>query len=163
VGKRRTLRTRLDRRKQIDKVITTLNNLLETTKDGEQGFRTCAEAVTNPRLKTIFEDAARRCDGGAAELQAKIRSLGGEPATSGTAGGALHRASTNIKSSITGMDEYAVLNECERGEDMAKNACEEALLKDLPTDIKTLVQRQYEGVKVNHDRIRQLRNQAAHI
>ena len=81
----------------------------------------------------------------------------------GTAGGALHRASTNIKSSITGMDEYAVLNECERGEDVAKSAYEEALNEDLPMDIKTLVQRQYEGVKVNHDRIRQLRNQAAHI
>jgi uncharacterized protein (TIGR02284 family) len=161
VGNRRTLRTRLDRRKQMDKVISTLNTLLETTKDGEHGFRTCAEAVTNPRLKTMFEDAARRCDGGAAELQAKI--LGGEPATSGTASGALHRAWTNIKSSITGMDEYAVLTECERGEDVAKSAYEEALNEDLPMDIKTLVQRQYEGVKANHDRIRQLRNQAAHL
>ena len=147
----------------MDKVISTLNTLLETTKDGEHGFRTCAEAVTNPRLKTMFEDAARRCDGGAAELQAKIRSLGGEPATSGTASGALHRAWTNIKSSITAMDEYAVLTECERGEDVAKSAYEEALKEDLPMDIKTLVQRQYEGVKANHDRIRQLRNQAAHL
>jgi Domain of unknown function (DUF2383) len=36
-------------------------------------------------------------------LQAKIRSLGGEPTTSGTSGGALHRAWTNIKSSIPGI------------------------------------------------------------
>jgi uncharacterized protein (TIGR02284 family) len=145
------------------KVIATLNNLLETTKDGENGFRTCAAAVTNPRLKSIFEDAARRCDGGAEELQANIRGLGGEPAASGTASGALHRAWTNVMSSITGMDEDAVLSECERGEDVAKRTYEEALKEDLPADIKMLVKRQYEGVKANHDRIRELRNQAAHL
>jgi uncharacterized protein (TIGR02284 family) len=143
-------------------VIATLNRLLETTKDGEEGFRTCAGAVTKPDLKAIFENAARRCDEGAAELEAKIRSLGGEPATSGTTTGALHRAWTNIKSSITGMDEHAVLVECERGEDVAKRAYEEALKENLPADVKAIVQRQYEGVKANHDRVRNLRNQATH-
>jgi uncharacterized protein (TIGR02284 family) len=139
-----------------------LNKLLETTKDGEEGFRTCAEAVTNPRLKTVFEDAARRCDEGAAELRAEIRKLGGEPATSGTVSGSLHRAWTNIKSSITGKDEHAVLAECERGEDAAKSAYEEALKEDLPPEVKAIVQRQYQGAKANHDRIRDLRNQSAH-
>ena len=142
--------------------IATLNNLLGTTKDGERGFRTCAEAITNSRLKTVFEAAARRCDEGAAELQAKIRSLGGEPAASGTASGSLHRAWTNIVSSITGMDEHAVLAECERGEDAAKSAYEAALEEDLPVHVAAIVRRQYQGVKENHDRIRDLRNQAAH-
>jgi uncharacterized protein (TIGR02284 family) len=100
--------------------IDTLNGLLETTKDGVNGFRTCADGVKSPQVKKLLEDAARRCDEGAAELEAKIRGLGGEPATSGTAGGAIHRAWTNIKSTITGMDEHAVLAECERGEDVAK-------------------------------------------
>jgi hypothetical protein len=65
VGKRRTLRTGLKRRTQMDKVISTLNTLLETTKDGEQGFRTCAGAVKNPQLKKVLENAAERCDEGA--------------------------------------------------------------------------------------------------
>ena len=68
---------------ESEKVVTTLNKLLETTKDGENGFRTCAGAVTNPNLKTVFENAARRCDEGAAELEAKIRGLGKEPTKSG--------------------------------------------------------------------------------
>jgi uncharacterized protein (TIGR02284 family) len=66
-------------------------------------------------------------------------------------------------SSITGMDEYAVLSECERGEDVAKSVYEAALKEDLPADVKAIVQRQYEGVKTDHDRIRELRNQAAHL
>jgi uncharacterized protein (TIGR02284 family) len=143
-------------------VIATLNKLLETTKDGESGFRACAEGVTSPSLKTVFETAARRCDGGAAELQAEIRKLGGEPAASGTIAGSLHRAWTNVKSSITGKDEHAVLAECERGEDVAKRAYEAALAEDLPPNVKAIVQRQYQGVKENHDRIRGLRNQAGH-
>ena len=31
-----------------DDVISTLNNLIETSKDGEEGFRSCAENVKNP-------------------------------------------------------------------------------------------------------------------
>ena len=139
-------------------VISTLNDLLKTTKDGQDGFRTCAEQVKGANLKSVFETAASRCDEGAAELKAKICSLGGEPAESGTASGSLHRAWTNIKSSITGMDDHAVLEECERGEDAAKNAYEAALKKDLPPDIRTVIERQYQGVKENHDRVRDLRN-----
>ena len=146
-----------------NQVVATLNRLLETTKDGESGFRTCADAVKNAGLKRVFEDAARRCDEGAKELEAKIRRLGMQPAPSGTTTGALHRAWTNIKSSVTGMDDYAVLTECERGEDVAKRVYEEALIDDLPPDVMALVRHQYEGVKINHNRIRDLRNQAAPI
>ena len=56
------------------------------------------------------------------------------------------------------MDEAAVLAECERGEDVAKKAYEEALAKDLPADIRSTVERQYQGVRQHHDRVRQLRS-----
>ena len=35
-------------------VISTLNDLIETCKDGQEGFRTCAENVQNSELKTLF-------------------------------------------------------------------------------------------------------------
>ena len=79
----------------------------------------------------------------------------------GSISGSMHRAWTNIKSTITGKSEHAVLAECERGEDAAKAAYETALKKSLPSDVRTLVERQYEGVKANHDRVRNLRNAAA--
>ena len=135
-------------------VIATLNNLLAITKDGERGFRTCAGDVTSPYLKIELEAAARRCVEGAVELQMKIRSLGGEPAESGTVAGALHRACTDIV--------RAVLDECKRGEDVAKLAYEEALVEDLPADVEAIVRRQYQGVTENHERIRELRDLAAH-
>jgi uncharacterized protein (TIGR02284 family) len=75
----------------------------------------------------------------------------------GSVSGSLHRAWVDIKSTITGMDEAAVLAECERGEDVAKRAYEEALCKDLPADVRSMVERQYQGVRQHHDRVRQLR------
>ena len=139
-------------------LVETLNNLIETSRDGEEGFRTCAAGVNNPELKQMFEQAASRCRQAVSELQAKVRSLGGDPEKSGSVSGGLHRAWVDIKSTITGMDEAAVLAECERGEDVARKAYEAALAKDLPPDSRSIVARQYEGVKQHQDRVRQLRN-----
>jgi uncharacterized protein (TIGR02284 family) len=90
-----------------------------------------------------------------------VRGLGGHPAQGGSVSGSVHRAWTNIKSTITGMNEHAVLAECERGEDTAKHAYEAALKQDLPMDVRTIIEWQYQGVKENHDRVRNLRNGAA--
>ncbi len=138
-------------------VIATLNDLIETSRDGEAGFRTCADGVKNAQLKQMFEHAADRCRQAVSELQAKVRGLGGDPERRGSVSGALHRGWVDIKSTITGMDEAAVLAECERGEDVARKAYEEALAKDLPVDVRPTVERQYQGVRQHQDRVRQLR------
>ena len=71
----------------------------------------------------------------------------------------LHRRWVDIKSAITGKDDQAVLNECERGEDVAKKSYKRALEKDLPPEIRQVVQRQYDGVLRNHDQVKALRDQ----
>jgi len=142
-------------------VISTMNELIETSKDGEQGFKTCANAVKDTQLKSMFEETAKRCAEGAAELQTKVRALGGDPDKRGSATGAAHRGWVNIKSTVSGKDDAAVLAEIERGEDSAKRAYENALKKDLPPDVRSIVERQYQGVRQNHDRVRDLRNAQA--
>jgi uncharacterized protein (TIGR02284 family) len=142
-------------------VIATLNTLLQTTKDGAKGFRTCSKDVKNGSLTPVFDSSADRCDQGAAVLETEIRKLGGEPAKSGSVSGTLHRRWTDIMSSVTGMEEHVVLEECERGEDAAMRHYEAALKEALPTDIEAIVRRQYAGVKANHDRIHALRDQSA--
>ena len=52
-------------------VIETLNNLIQTSRDGEEGFRTCAGAVKNAPLKQMFEHAANRCAQAVSELNPK--------------------------------------------------------------------------------------------
>lgn len=139
-------------------IVHTLNKLIETSKDGEAGFKVCADDVKRPALKQVFMERSRQCGSAAAELQRAVLELGGKPEESTSVGGDLHRRWIDLKSLVTGKDEEAILNEAERGEDVAKKHYAEALHKDLPTEIRAMVQRQYEGVLRNHDQIKALRN-----
>lgn len=40
-----------------DEVISTLNDLIETCKDGEYGFRSCAEHADSSELLAFLEEA----------------------------------------------------------------------------------------------------------
>lgn len=138
--------------------ISTLNNLVETCKDGENGFRTAAEGVQKSDLKALFNNYMQQRAQFASELQAEVRRLGGDPEKTGSIAATLHRGWINIKSTVTGMDETAVLAECERGEDSAVKNYQEAMRENLPAEAQTVVQRQYILIKEAHDRIRDLRD-----
>jgi len=141
-----------------DDVISTLNNLITTCKDGEEGFRTCVDNVKNPTLRAFFIQKAERCREGAVQLREIVREMGGEPETGGSFSGAMHRFWVDIRGAIARMDDHAILDECERGEDSAKKAYEDALKEDLPGDVRRVIENQYREVKTNHDRVKELRN-----
>jgi uncharacterized protein (TIGR02284 family) len=140
-----------------DDLISTLNDLIETCKDGEEGFRTCADDIRDPQLRKLFSNRAQSCSMAAAELQQLVRSRGGDPETSGGLGAALHRRWVDIKAAISGRGDDAVLEECERGEDVAVRSYRNALDKSLPPDVRAVVERQYQGVLKNHDMVKDLR------
>ena len=139
-----------------DAVISALNNLVETCKDGQNGFRTAAEGVKNSELIALFNTYSQQRGQFASELQNEVRTLGGDPEKTGSTAAALHRGWINIKSTVTGEDEGAVISECERGEDSAVNAYEAALQEDLPANVRAIVETQFAKVKEAHDRIRSL-------
>ncbi len=142
--------------------VSVLNDLVETSKDGQLGFEKAAQDAHDPQLKTLFQTRATECARSAGELQSEVQRLGGDPETGGSTTGALHRGWVNLKSAVTERSDHDILAECERGEDAAKKRYHDALDKgDLPTDIRALVERQYQGVLHNHDRIRDLRDQFA--
>jgi len=143
-----------------DDVIDTLNDLIETSKDGEYGFRTSAERAHSPTLRDRLNSRANACGAAAAELQALVRQYGGEPEDDGTALGAMHRGWVAVKAAIStnAREDHAILSECERGEDSAVAAYRKAMKQPLPTDVLAVVQRQAQGAKANHDEIKALRD-----
>lgn len=143
-----------------DKIVSVLNDLIEISRDGAEGFRTCAEDTSEQVLKLYFEDRAQSCEKAVRELGAEVRRYGGDPDTTGTVKGALHRAFVDLKAAITSLDNLAVLEECEWGEDAALAAYQKALREELPSDLRALLEKEYEGAKRNHDRVRQLRDTA---
>jgi uncharacterized protein (TIGR02284 family) len=143
---------------QNDNAISVLNNLIETCKDGELGFKTAAEGLTSAAIKTKFLEYSRQRGEMVRELQTEVRRLGGDPEKSGSVSGSLHRGWLDIKSVITGKDDHAIVTEAERGEDVAKTAYENALKEALPGTVQTIVQQQAAKVRLAHDHVRDLRD-----
>jgi uncharacterized protein (TIGR02284 family) len=143
-----------------EEVISTLNNLIETNKDGQEGFRQAAEGVERSDLKTTFLEYSQQRSKFTGELQGLVRELGGDPESSGSIAGSLHRGWINIKTAVTGKDDSAVLNEAERGEDVAKKAYKNAMEENLPANVNAVVSRQATAVQAAHDKVRDLRDAA---
>ncbi|MET0543017.1 MAG: PA2169 family four-helix-bundle protein [Variovorax sp.] len=143
-----------------DQVVGVLNDLLENARDGEYGFRTCAEQVETSNVKQLFAERAVGCAQAAQELEGLVRQYGGEPASGGTAAGALHRGWVQIKGAVGADSELSILESCERGEDSGIARYRKALKEELPAEVRTVVERQAAGAQKNHDQIRDLRNAA---
>ena len=140
-------------------LIEKLNELIETSKDGEKGFEACAADASDGGLKAFFLEGAQRCAQAATELLQLVISIGGDPQTSGSLSGTVHRGWFTLKSVLSPRENLALLDECERGEDYAK-ARYQAVVDDpsLPEPVREVVQRQYQGVLMNHDRVKELRD-----
>lgn len=142
-----------------DDVIDALNDLIETCKDGEYGFKACAEQAGGADLKSLLLRRADDCRGAAEELAQQVRGLGGKAAEGGSVMGAVERGWVAVRTALSTYDDRAVLEECERGEDNALARYRAALKKPLPAGVKLIVERQLQGVQRNHDQIRMLRDQ----
>jgi uncharacterized protein (TIGR02284 family) len=145
--------------KEQKEVISTINNLIETLKDGQEGFKQAAEGVKDPQLKSLFREYSQQRSRFAAQLQSQAQSLGErEPETSSSAAGTLHRAWINLKTAATRGDDHAILAECERGEDSAVEEYRKAIDSNLSVPVRDVVSRQYAEIKNAHDRIKHLRD-----
>src|SRR5947209_11918629 len=131
-----------------DEVISTLNGLIETCRDGQNGFQTAAEGVKNSELKSLFYSYSQQRAKLVGELQNEVRRLGGDPEKTGSVAASLHRGWMDIKSAVTGKDDNAVIAECERGEDSAVKNYEAAMGdENLPANLREVVQRQFVAIK----------------
>ncbi|KPX88708.1 Uncharacterized protein ALO63_04007 [Pseudomonas amygdali pv. mori] len=144
--------------------ISILNDLIETSKDGEEGFRTSAEHAKSAQVKSFLTNRSTEVAAAVRELQAEVTALGGKPEDSSSVSGALHRAWVNLKSMVTSDDDKAVLEEVEKGEDVAKKAYREALekarAKNVSPNVIALIEKQQAGVLANHDKVKALRDAA---
>jgi uncharacterized protein (TIGR02284 family) len=105
-----------------DVTVDTLNDLIETSKDGEFGFRTAADCIRNEDTKQILLRRADECRSAAAELAALVVEYGGTAEVSGTTGGAVHRGWVTLKSKLASFPDKTILEETEKGEDTCNGA-----------------------------------------
>ncbi len=148
---------------ELTDTISTLNSLIETCKDGQEGFRLAAEAISGDEdLKAFLFSCSLQRSKFAGVLQNEAINLGEpEPAERSTVTAALHRGWINIKSVVTNRDNHAILAECERGEDSAVAEYRKALKAGLSSSLEETVNRQFQEVLATHNSVKGLRDQLA--
>jgi uncharacterized protein (TIGR02284 family) len=135
---------------------STLNGLIQTCKDSQEGFHSTAEKLRDPEIHALFLKLYLQRSGFAGELQAEVTRIGGEPATSGSPKGAIHRGWIGLQTALAADTDHAILEEAERGEDAAVKNYIEVLRKDLPSDLESIVSRQFSAVQQAYHAIREL-------
>lgn len=142
------------------RIIRALNELIDTSRDAERGFRACAEHANSASLRQLFRDRAGECADAVRELQSLVRQLGSRAEASASAAGALQRGWTGPMAALSAEDDAAALAECERGENHAVAAYRRALDEaPFPGFVRRVIARQFEGAVANRDQLRNLREQ----
>ena len=138
-----------------------LNELVETLKDGQKGYADAMTDVEDSKLKETFKKYAVQRAGFITEIEDQMFKMDLKPDEGSSVTGTVHRAWIDLKSALTSKDNKAVLNECERGEDYAVKAYQTALkAQDLPGTLKSVIEKQYQGVQAAHNDIKSLRASA---
>jgi uncharacterized protein (TIGR02284 family) len=138
--------------------VSVVNDVIEICKDAEKGFHGAADAVKDPTLKSLFEEYSTQRAQFASELQSAVRRMGGNPETPSGVAGKLHSGWMAVKGAFTGHSEHEILEETERGEDLSLKTYREALSKEMPETLRSIVEKQYQEIQQAHKRIRTLRD-----
>ena len=140
-------------------LINSLNHLTHICRDGQEGYLQAAEHVKSAWLQALFQNFSIQREQFAVELTNLVANLGAEPASGTTVAGVLHRTWIDLRTAVTGDggDDFIILDECEQGEDAAKEAYEHELNKGLPEPIRRVVQSQYEDILRTHNQVREAR------
>jgi uncharacterized protein (TIGR02284 family) len=138
--------------------IKVLNELIMTTLDSAEGYSEAAKEADNPTFRNLFSRWSQERQHVANDLQSEVRTLGGEPETTGSLLGSAHRVFLNIRDSLSKGDK-GVVAEVERGEDYIKAKYEAALDdEDVSDRIRPVLDRAYDSVIQGHDQARDLKH-----
>ncbi len=122
---------------EVNDGIDILEDLIETCRDGENGYKQAAEKIDDPEIRSFFLAQSTERAQFVTELQAEAQRLGKrEPEEGGSAAGAAHRAWIDLKDKLGGGTK-SILESVEKGEDSARDAYEKALMdEDLPLSVR---------------------------
>jgi uncharacterized protein (TIGR02284 family) len=135
-----------------------LQDLVEINVDSQKGFDHAAAELKDPAVASFFRQLSQTRAQNASELKPYVTAAGKNPHDSGSTLGAAHRWWIDLKGKLTTEDTHSILEEAEKGEDSIKHLYEKAL-KDVGTsEVATIIQRQYQGVKQGHDQVKALRD-----
>jgi len=148
-------RTSLDRR-----TATSLRQLAQLNIDSRDGFDYAAERIEEdtPEIATQFRELSDQRARYAEQLDGLLLNSGEDAPEEGSWAASMHRTWMNVRDMLSEKpDIYAVVAEAERGEDVIKQAYEEAT-REVSGSVAALINEHYASIKAAHDSVRNLRD-----
>lgn len=142
--------------KNYDQVIATLNGLIETCRDAEEGLRAAANRLVEEDARGVLKRYAEQRAGFADELELQVRLLGGGADSTGQEADDARRGWMSIRGDDLDGD-GEILAQAERSDDAVRQRFEEVLRDELPPHVSTIVRRQWAEIQAAHARLRELR------
>jgi len=135
-----------------------LQDLIQISRDGEEGYRYGAEHAKDPQLKRLLNEVSSERAKFAGDLEAAAVRWGKPDVDrSGTTLGAVHRGWSDLKAALGGGD-HAILSSIETGDELAQKRYDEAISDEgLPDDVVGILRNQAQAIVGTLDRIRALR------
>jgi uncharacterized protein (TIGR02284 family) len=130
-----------------DALADLLRELLVVCRDGEEGYAHAACDVDDHVLREAFTRRSIERARFAVALVDAIQRLGADPGKKGSTLGALHRRWLDARAKWKHEGTRGILAECERGERVALEVYEDALAKELPNDVRDVIERQYVAIR----------------
>lgn len=138
-----------------------LNDLIKINNDRIEGYKKAMDELSpeDEDLRSIFAEMMRHSARYKSQLVLEVQTSGDEPATGTTTSGKIYRAWMDVKAIFTGHDRKAILENCEAGEDAAKQAYKTALnTEGLAGNIRSMLIEQQAEIIISHNHIRSLRD-----
>lgn len=138
-----------------------LNELLEKNYDAEKGYKLAAEKVKNQQLQSFFSKRAQERYDFGHELKSEIKNFGEDPDKGTSVKGDVHRSWMNLKATLSGDKDEAVLEEAVRGEKAAVEEYEEILKEpEIPASTGNILMKQKNAIIASLNEVKTLEKQA---
>ncbi|WP_179008106.1 ferritin-like domain-containing protein [Winogradskyella forsetii] len=137
-----------------EKTENKLNDLIEKAYDAEKGFKTVAEHVDNPKLKSFFNEKARERSEHVNDLTTTLRKKGMDVnQNDGSISGSLHRAWIDTKAFFSVDDDESMLEEVRNGEKQAIDDYEDILNHcELNPTLRELLLKQKSEIQASYNK-----------
>ena len=145
-----------------EKAVDVLQELNQFVNDRIEGYKHAAKLTKDPVHQSYYNDLVNQSTKFSNEINSTISSLGGSTETGTTAKGKIYRGWMDVKNTVTGSDEEAVIESNIYGEEWAQKAYKDALdhRGELPPNVVQMVEKQKNASMATCERLRQMKHAA---
>jgi uncharacterized protein (TIGR02284 family) len=141
---------------ELDKVESTLKELVETLIEGHEGYKELGARLQNAQVKRLFLEETQRRAEYAAELENELHRMGVHDVKVHPS----HRSKARlrwgeIQASLAG-GQKALLSTAEKADEATQEVYTDALRQELPLPLRQMLEQQLTHIRRSHDEVRAL-------